>query len=92
MAVTSTHVRTIIGEDGSVVLPDCLLECAGLKPGDEVIIAIEDGHLIIQTDKQLSDQIKLMLSHVPSGVSLADELIKERRARSGEPHVANRRT
>ncbi len=80
MAVINTHTRTIIGEDGSVALPDNLLECAGLKPGDEVIIAIENGHLIIQTDKQLSDQIKLMFSHVPSEVSLADELVKERRA------------
>ena len=80
MEVTSTHVRTIIGEDGSVLLPDNLLECTGLNPGDEVIIAIEDGHLIIQTDKQLSDQIKLMFSHIPTGVSLADELIKERRS------------
>ena len=65
MAVINTHTRTIIGEDGSVALPDNLLECAGLKPGDEVIIAIENGHLI---------------SHVPSEVSLADELVKERRA------------
>ena len=80
MTTTNTHIRTIIGEDGSVMLPDHLLECAGLKPGDEVIVAIEDGHLIIQTDKQLSDQIKRMFSHVPPGVSLADELIKERRA------------
>ena len=80
MTATSAHVRTIIGEDGSILLPDNLLECTGLKPGDEVIIAIEDGHLIIQTDKQLSDQIKQMFSHVPSGVSLVDELIEERRA------------
>ena len=80
MAVTSTHVRTVIGEVGSVVLPDNLLEHTGLKPGDEVIIAIEDGHLIIQTDKQLSDQIKFMFSHIPSGVSLADELIEDRHA------------
>ena len=80
MTTTSAYVRTVIGEDGSVMLPDHLLECTGLKPGDEVIIATEDGHLIIQTDEQLSDQIKLMFSHVPSGVSLADELIEERRA------------
>ena len=80
MTTTSAYARTIIAEDGSVTLPDHLLECAGLKPGDEVIIAIEDGHLIVQTDKQLSDQIKRMFSHVPPGVSLAEELIKERRA------------
>ena len=80
MTATNAYTRTIIREDGSLMLPDDLLECAGLKPGDEVIIAIEDGHLIVQTDKQLSDQIKKMFSHVPPGVSLADELIKERRA------------
>ena len=80
MTTTNTHIRTIIGEDGSVMLPDHLLECAGLKPGDEVIVATEDGRLIIQTGKQLSDQIRRMFSHIPPGVSLADELIKERRA------------
>ena len=80
MTATNAYTRTIIREDGSLMLPDDLLECAGLKPGDEVIIAIEDGHLIIQTDKQLSDQIKQMFSHVPSGVSHVDELIEERRA------------
>ena len=80
MTTANAYTRTIIAEDGSVMLPDHLLECAGLKPGDEVIIATEDGHLVIQTDKQLSDQIKQMFSHVPPSVSLADELIKERRA------------
>ena len=80
MTTTNTHIRTIIGEDGSVMLPDHLLECAGLKPGDEVIVATEDGRLIIQTGKQLSDQIRRVFSHIPPGVSLADELIKERRA------------
>ena len=83
MTATTAYVRPVIGEDGSVMLPDHLLECTGLKPGDEVIIATEDGHLVIQTDKQLSDQIKQMFSHVPPGVNLADELIKERRAESG---------
>ena len=61
MTATNAYTRTIIREDGSLMLPDDLLECAGLKPGDEVIIAIEDGHLIVQTDKQLSDQIKTVI-------------------------------
>ena len=80
MTIKGTHARTTIGEDGSVMLPDDLLECTGLKPGDEVIVATEDGRLIIQTGKQLSDQIRRMFSHIPPGVSLAEELIKERRA------------
>ena len=80
MAATKTYDRAIIGEDGSIALNCDLLRQANLKPGDEVIVAIEDDHLIIQTDEQLSEQIKLMFSHIPSGVSLAEELIRERRS------------
>ena len=80
MAAVKNYDRTVIGENGAVALSERLLQSAGLKPGDEVIIAMEDSCLIIQTDEQLSRQIKKMFSHVPAGVSLAEELIQERRA------------
>ena len=80
MAVTKTYDCAIIGEDGSIALNCNLLRQVNLKPGDEVIVAIEDDHLIIQTDEQLSEQSKLIFSHIPSGVGLAEELIRERRS------------
>jgi hypothetical protein len=51
----------------------------GIEVGDTVVIRPEDGHLVLETESEIIARIRRQFSHIPPGVSLADELIAERR-------------
>ena len=52
----------------------------GLKPGDSVILLMEDHEIRITTFKQsIKRAQELVRKYVPEGRSLVDELIQERR-------------
>jgi antitoxin component of MazEF toxin-antitoxin module len=52
----------------------------GIKPGDTVVLRIENDELRITTLRQrLAWAQKMVREHVPRSASLADELIAERR-------------
>ncbi|MCS6859106.1 MAG: AbrB/MazE/SpoVT family DNA-binding domain-containing protein [Abditibacteriales bacterium] len=55
----SAQVR--IREDGSVPLPQALLDAVRLKPHDEVVVFEEEGHLVMMTREQLADEIVRLL-------------------------------
>lgn len=76
----TTRVR--LGDKGRLVLPAAYREALGVKPGDEVILRLEeDGTVRITTIDQVLAEIQAMVrEHVPEGHSLVDELIAERRA------------
>jgi AbrB family looped-hinge helix DNA binding protein len=74
-------VRTRIDRQGRIVIPAEVRERAGLKPGDVVTIAADETGLTLRTHQQAIRALQeLARRHVPKGVSLADELIAERRA------------
>lgn len=66
-----------MGRQGRVVIPVDLRAELGAEPGDDLVAFVEDGRLIIQTREQTERELHEMLAHVE--VSLADELIRERR-------------
>ena len=70
-----------IDDDGSVVIPAEFLDALGLKAGDAVIFTLEGDDLGMYTLRKAVKRIQESVrKHVPEGVSLADELIEERRA------------
>jgi len=74
MTVTSnlSHGRTVI--------PAALREQLGIKDGDQLIWEIRDSELVVTTRvAQLRRAQALIHRYVPEDVSLADELIAERR-------------
>ena len=74
-------VRTQVLEDGAVVIPEELRDALGIRPGDRVLLVIEDGELRVFTPAQgIKRAQELVRRYVPEGVSLVDELIAERRA------------
>ena len=74
------HRRLVIGQGGEVVLPPEFLAALGLKPGDGVIVGPEgEGLSLVNGRVALKRAQALVQSHVPRGVSLADELIADRR-------------
>ena len=74
------NVRTKLGQGGRIVLPAQFRKAMGVKPGDELIMAMKDGEVRVFTRQAAIKRAQGMLKHIAPGRSLADELIQERRA------------
>ena len=73
-------VRLRLNENGRVVIPAAFRKALEIKPGDEVILRMDDGELRITTMKQRMERAQRRArQYVKPGVSLVDELIAERR-------------
>jgi AbrB family looped-hinge helix DNA binding protein len=69
-----------VNQNGRVVIPASFRKHLGIRPGDEVVLRIEDDELRITTlRRNLERARRLVRKHVKSGTSLVDELIAERR-------------
>jgi len=76
----NAETRTRINENGRVVIPASYRKALGIKAGDEVILRMEDDELRITTMKRRLERARRRIrQYVKPGVSLADELIAERR-------------
>jgi AbrB family looped-hinge helix DNA binding protein len=72
--------RTRVNENGRVVIPAAYRKALGIKAGDEVILRMEDDELRITTMKRRIERAQRRIrQYVKPGISLADELIAERR-------------
>jgi AbrB family looped-hinge helix DNA binding protein len=75
-----SEIKTKIGKGGRVVIPSRYRRAAGLKEGDEVILALDETGLRILTPRQAIKQAQdLVRKYIPAGDRLADELLSERR-------------
>jgi AbrB family looped-hinge helix DNA binding protein len=73
------HVR--VSDGRRVVLPAEVCKQLGIEIGDTVIVDVAEGKVQLHSfDTTLADFRTLLGSKVPKGVSLADELLAERRA------------
>jgi AbrB family looped-hinge helix DNA binding protein len=76
--IPSAKVR--LGPDGRVVIPATMREALGLKEGDVLFARLEGGEIKLLTPKAAMRRAQaIMRQFVPAGVSLADELIADRR-------------
>lgn len=70
-----------INENGRVVIPAELRKALDIKAGDELVFRIEDDELRVTSLRQAIRRAqRLVRKYVPEGVSLSDELIRDRRA------------
>ena len=75
-----TSIKTKIGEGGRIVVPARYRKELGLKPGDDVILVLEDGEVRITTLPRVIQRAQeIVRRYNPEGRSLVDELIRERR-------------
>ncbi len=73
-------IRTKLGDNGEVIIPEEYLQVLGIKVGDTLILRLEDGEVRIFTPREaIRKAQKLVRSYLPEGRSLSDELIAERR-------------
>ena len=76
-----------VNQNGRVVIPASFRKALGIKAGDEVILRMEDGELRITTMKRRLERAQRRVrQYVKAGVSLADELIAERREAAKREH------
>jgi len=73
-------MKTTIREGGRLVIPAAYRKALGLKPGDEVLLSLEDGEIrVVSTRQAVARAQNLIRRYIPKGRSLSEELIKERR-------------
>ncbi len=73
-------MKTTIREGGRLVIPAAYRKALGLKPGDEVLLTLEDGEIrVVSTRQAIARAQTLVRRYIPKGRSLSEELIKERR-------------
>lgn len=73
--------RVKIIEGGKLVIPAAMRRMLGIERGDTVLVDVEEGELRVRSlPKAVERAQAIVRRHVPDHVSLADELIAERRA------------
>ena len=75
-------VTVKLDKNGRLVLPIQFRRALGFEPGDELILALDQGELRIFALGDAVRRTQGMLKNLAPGRSLADELIQERRAES----------
>ena len=74
------QITTKLNERGRLVIPAAYRKLLGIKPGDSVVMRIEDNELRISGVMQALERARrLIRDHVPAGESLSESLIKDRR-------------
>ena len=71
-----------VGPQGRLVIPSEIRRQLEIGPGDVLIAFVEDGRLVLEKREAVLQRLQRRFAHIPAGVSLADELIAERRNES----------
>ena len=72
-----TPVRVRFGAQGRLVVPVPIRKALGFKPGDPLVIRVQDGRLVVESRESVVRRVQERFG-VP-GRNLVDELIAERR-------------
>ena len=74
------QVRVTVGPGGRVVIPAAYREALGIEEGGAVFVRMEGDELRVVEDETEVRRVREMIARrVPEGVSLVDELLRERR-------------
>ncbi len=84
MAANLASNEVLVGAQGRLVIPAYLRKALQIKQGDRLLARQEDGALVLERREAIGKRLQDRFRHIPSGVSLADELISERRAEAAK--------
>lgn len=76
-----TSLVSTMNEQGRVVIPAAIRRAMGIAGRTDLLFRYEDGQVVVETIQSAVAAVQdVVAEYRPSGVSLADELIAERRA------------
>lgn len=79
------HVRVSVDGAGRFVVPKEIRDQLGISQGGELMLSVENGALVAMTRREALRRAQAMVrAAVPPGVSLAEELIADRRREAAE--------
>ena len=74
------QVRVVVGPGGRVVIPAAYREALGIEEGGAVFMRLDGDELRVVEDETEVRRVREMIARrVPEGVSLVEELLRERR-------------
>jgi AbrB family looped-hinge helix DNA binding protein len=74
------EARIRVNENGRIVIPAQFRKALGIKAGDEVVLMIENNELRVTTQQRRIQKARERAQrYLKPGVSLAEELIADRR-------------
>jgi len=76
---TTARDEVQLGAQGRLVIPAKLRKALGFEPGDRLIVRQEDDRLVLEKASAIERRLRALFAHIPPDISLADELIAERR-------------
>lgn len=68
-----------VGPQGRIVIPAALRKAVGIEVGDSLTARFENGGIVLERPETIVARLRERFRAVPSTVSLAEELIQERR-------------
>ncbi|MBI2917749.1 MAG: AbrB/MazE/SpoVT family DNA-binding domain-containing protein [Chloroflexi bacterium] len=72
--------KTKLGPGGRIVIPADYRKALGLKPGDDLILILDEGELRLMTLRRAIERAQAIVRrYVPEGRLLSEELLEERR-------------
>jgi AbrB family looped-hinge helix DNA binding protein len=75
------QARARLNANGRVVIPAAMRRALDLRPGDDLILRVEDGELRLSTRRQALARARRMIREaIPSDEDLTQSLIDDRRA------------
>jgi AbrB family looped-hinge helix DNA binding protein len=78
MALPQAEIR--VGEQGRIVIPANIRREMSIEIGSTLVARIENDMLIFEKPDTVIKRLQARFKKIPKGVSLAEELIAERRA------------
>ncbi len=69
-----------VNSGGKVVIPPDILDALNLKEGDRLVVRRVGDALLLEPRSAIEKRLRRRFRHIPRNVSLADELVAERRA------------
>ena len=83
MAEIKDLAKVNVGPQGRIVIPAGMRKALNIGNGDILVARVEDGRIILEKRDDVLARVQRRFKGVPEGVSLADELIRERREEAG---------
>lgn len=77
MSEMNTPVSIRLGAQGRLVVPAALREALGFKAGDQLVVRVQDGRLVVESRESVVRRVQELFG--TPGRNLVKELIAERR-------------